>query len=419
MNFYDDPVTLECKSAAQQWLQSKDPLIQDFGARLLCLLCSKQVTLSTPGPHMPHIPPRDLIPEEFESYPWGPGVFRGGHEHLKLPLNFPSWASMISMPLREFWALEAENVGLRLGVFWASPHWRYLPHACESLDLHHRLRGSGIYFTQKSELEQLEFVPVAPGDVYLHLPSDIYGFESGEEPLLNLWAERIVDVQAVPRVIRDLQEVADDPVTRALQVAAHQWLQAEDQVVQLFGKKTKLFLRPRDLIRQVPEAAPPQGKISAEFRGCPWYPSLAYTNCMDPKLKPLRDCILYEEGDTMFGMFFAPAGTYYPAHRHQPWEIYHMIEGEGLFFLGDDGGEPAQALAEVDQMEAKPLSIFSNGPGCFWLHRPYQSHGMQLLDRPALILWGWIGDLSGDYDLRYLEKDIFLQCCKTHAKSRL
>lgn len=200
MNFYDDPVTLECKSAAQQWLQSKDPLIQDFGARLLCLLCSKQVTLSTPGPHMPHIPPRDLIPEEFESYPWGPGVFRGGHEHLKLPLNFPSWASMISMPLREFWALEAENVGLRLGVFWASPHWRYLPHACESLDLHHRLRGSGTYFTKKSELEQLEFVPVAPGDVYLHLPSDIYGFESGEEPLLNLWAERIVDVQAVPRV---------------------------------------------------------------------------------------------------------------------------------------------------------------------------------------------------------------------------
>eukprot|EP00435_Cladocopium_sp_Y103_P049197 s291_g14.t1 len=329
-------------SVLQKCSAEVDPLIQDFGARLLCLLCSKQVTVGTPGSH---IPPRDLLPEEFESYPWGPGVFRGGHEHVK-PVDFPS--SLASMPLREFWALEeAETVGLRLGVFWASPHWRYLPHACESLDLHHRLRGRGKYFTKKSS-EEFEFVPVAPGDVYLHLPSDVYGFESGEEPLLNLWAERIVDVQAVPRVIRDLQEVADDPVTRALAVAAHQWLQAEDQVVQLFGKKMKLFLRPRDpQIRQVPEAAPPQGKVSAEFRGCPWYPSLAYTNCMDPKLKPLRDCILYEEGDTMFGMFFAPAGTYYPAHRHQPWEIYHVIEGEGLFFLGDDGGEPAQALAEV------------------------------------------------------------------------
>ncbi len=149
--------------------------------------------------------------------------------------------------------------------------------------------------------------------------------------------------------------------------------------------------------------------VSAAFRGCPWYPSLAYTNCMDPKLKPLRDCVLYEEGDTMFGMFFAPAGTYYPAHRHEPWEIYHVLEGDGHFFVGDDGGAPAPPL-DLD-LKPKPLSTISGGPGTFWLHHPYQSHGMQIMERPALILWGWIGDLSGDYDLRYLEHDIF-QCCK-------
>ena len=50
----------------------------------------------------------------------------------------------------------------------------------------------------------------------------------------------LLSLLSLGEVIRDLQELADDPVTRALTVAAHQWLQAEDQVVQLFGKKMKL-----------------------------------------------------------------------------------------------------------------------------------------------------------------------------------
>jgi len=33
MGVFDCPVTLECKYAAEEWLQSKDPLIRDFGAR--------------------------------------------------------------------------------------------------------------------------------------------------------------------------------------------------------------------------------------------------------------------------------------------------------------------------------------------------------------------------------------------------
>lgn len=182
----DDAATLECKYAAQQWLQSEDPLIRDFGARLqsilafqqqrrkntliinhlslfimnqhvctyiyiyictciqvvkgrytrylriilcgalwvpvpetfriyslflpatLCLvhreyngktlhlskiacsialpatslptglLCSKTMNLRKQGSC---IPPKDLLPEEFLEYPWGPGILRGNFEH--------------------------------------------------------------------------------------------------------------------------------------------------------------------------------------------------------------------------------------------------------------------------------------------------------------------------------------------------
>ena len=40
----DDAATLECKYAAQQWLQSEDPLIRDFGARLQSILAFQQNT---------------------------------------------------------------------------------------------------------------------------------------------------------------------------------------------------------------------------------------------------------------------------------------------------------------------------------------------------------------------------------------
>ena len=143
----------------------------------------------------------------------------------------------------------------------------------------------------------------------------------------------------------------------------------------------------------------------------PFWHILTHIFLQGVETQPPTIGVFYEEGDTMFGLFFAPAGTYYPAHRHEPWEIYHVLEGDGHFFVGDDGGAPAPPL-DLD-LKPKPLSTLSGGPGTFWLHHPYQSHGMQIMERPALILWGWIGDLSGDYDLRYLEHDIF-QCCKTH-----
>ena len=106
---------------------------------------------------------------------------------------------------------------------------------------------------------------------------------------------------------------------------------------------------------------------------------------------------MYKNEDSMFGMFYLPAGIYYPAHRHEPMEIYHVIQGEARFFLADD----AESIHGTDGVEA---SIETEGPDSFWVHQPYQSHGLQTLDHPVLILWGWIGDLK-DFDFHYLPGD--------------
>lgn len=393
---FDDPLMLHCKAAAQDWLHSDDPLVQDFGARLMFILSSQDVSLSQRGKN---VPPEGLLPEEFQHYPWDIGTLLGKAEYKKH--EFQSEA-----PMRQFYAFEdLEHVALRLGVFWTSPHWHYSPHVYKSLELHHRVCGQGQYFTSNGG--QVESMDMSPGDIYVHLPSTMYGFESWDEPLLTLWAERVVDVDQVPRVIRDVQEVRADLVTSTLTRAAHLWLQAEDVSVQRFGRKLLPFLHPRSM-RRVVKDAPPLGAVPKAFRSCPWYPSLAYTQRMDAALKPLRDCIMYKNEDSMFGMFYLPAGIYYPAHRHEPMEIYHVIQGEARFFSADDG---MSSIQEVDGVEA---SIETWGPDSFWVHQPYQSHGLQTLDHPVLILWGWIGDLK-DFDFHYLPGDIF-QSAKLQAK---
>jgi len=216
----------------------------------------------------------------------------------------------------------------------------------------------------------------------------------------------INDVESQPKTITCFFHFAHQEIPYRLHPrtdlrtrAAHLWLQAEDVSVQRFGRKLLPFLHPRSsTLRRVVKDAPPLGAVPKAFRSCPWYPSLAYTQRMDVALKPLRDCIMYKNEDSMFGMFYLPAGIYYPAHRHEPMEIYHVIQGEARFFLADDG---MSSIQEVDGVEA---SIETWGPDSFWVHQPYQSHGLQTLDHPVLILWGWIGDLK-DFDFHYLPGD--------------
>lgn len=376
---FDCPVTLECKHVAAQWLQSTDPMIQDFGARLMYILRSKEIDLSE---RSTNAPPRSLLPGEFQHYPWDVTP-------LKTTAQYKIKDLEEEVPMRHFNPFEdLETVGLRLGIFWVSPHWHYPEHSHQSLELHHRLLGKGTYLTSAGSM------PLAPGESYLHLPEKTHGIDSQKEPLLTLWAERLIEPLEVPRVLSDLYALAADRVTQTLKHAAVLWLQSETEDVQRFGKKLLPFLQPRTPeMKKVGADAPPRGAgLPTEFRTCPWYPSGAYTVCMDPSLKPLKDCVMYKGTDSMFGFFYLPPGIYYPAHRHEPLEMYHVISGEARFFLADD--------------EDSEVQTATGGPDSFWLHQPYQAHGMQTFEKAVLILWGWIGNLE-DYDFHYLPSDIF------------
>jgi len=74
-----------------------------------------------------------------------------------------------------------------------------------------------------------------------------------------------------------------------------------------------------------------------------------------------------------------------------------------------------EALPFAFLKKPEETSVKTWGPDSFWLHHPYQSHGMQTLDRPVLVLWGWIGNLK-DYDFHYLPSHLVERHNK-HSKS--
>ena len=56
---------------------------------------------------------------------------------------------------------------------------------------------------------------------------------------------------------------------------------------------------------------------------------------------------------TPFSDRYTALGIYYPAHRHEPLEMYHVISGEARFFLADD--------------EDSEVQTATGGPDSFWL----------------------------------------------------
>jgi len=78
-----------------------------------------------------------------------------------------------------------------------------------------------------------------------------------------------------------------------------------------------------------------------------------------------------------FGIYWQQAHTFYPKHRHDALELYHIVSGTALWQAGD-----------------QPLEI--RPPGASFEHLDRIDHATQTTDEDLLALWAWRGDLSFD-----------------------
>ncbi|MBT3438078.1 MAG: hypothetical protein HOH02_03140 [Oceanospirillaceae bacterium] len=78
-----------------------------------------------------------------------------------------------------------------------------------------------------------------------------------------------------------------------------------------------------------------------------------------------------------FGIYWQQAHTFYPKHRHNALELYHIVSGTALWQAGNQ------------PFEARP-------PGASFEHLDRIDHATQTKDEGLLALWAWRGDLSFD-----------------------
>lgn len=368
-----DPLAIQCHEVGRNWIKSKDVVVQDVGARLLAVLDDVYLEPQVSE----HAPPMGMVPDELLHYPWKEMPMLAASEgQQKAPIKQLVWKE----------AEENSRFGLRLGIVWISPEHHYPRHKYERLAVFYQMTGTLQLFQDDQDLA------LPAGTTHVHLPQVWLGHQNPAEPTLSFWVERVLEVEEVPRVIKDLYEMSFDAVTLALKQAMHQWLLSEDSEAQNFGKALLLQLKPRSQLLEPepgwrpPDAQvtpPPAGSVSEGFDSCNWY----LTTLDDPEhpnLKYMRECVFVKTETCMFGLFYVPGNLWYKAHSHAPKEIYHVIDGEALLLLeGDENGQ-----------------LF--GPNTFRVHQPFQTHAMQTFDRPALILWVW----SGNLDWRHVDYQV-------------
>lgn len=78
-----------------------------------------------------------------------------------------------------------------------------------------------------------------------------------------------------------------------------------------------------------------------------------------------------------FGIYWQQGGSFYPKHRHNANELYHIVSGTALWQMGEQ------------RFEARP-------PGSSFEHLDRIDHATQTQDEDLLALWAWRGDLSFD-----------------------
>ncbi|MDB9753834.1 dimethylsulfonioproprionate lyase family protein [Oceanospirillaceae bacterium] len=78
-----------------------------------------------------------------------------------------------------------------------------------------------------------------------------------------------------------------------------------------------------------------------------------------------------------FGIYWQQAHTFYPKHRHDALELYHIISGTALWQRGDQDFKPQT-------------------PGASFEHLDRIDHALKTKDEDLLAIWAWRGDLSFD-----------------------
>ena len=78
-----------------------------------------------------------------------------------------------------------------------------------------------------------------------------------------------------------------------------------------------------------------------------------------------------------FGIYWQQANTFYPKHRHDALELYHVVSGTALWQMAEKN------------FKARP-------PGSSFEHLDRIDHATLTRDEDLLALWAWRGDLSFD-----------------------
>lgn len=94
----------------------------------------------------------------------------------------------------------------------------------------------------------------------------------------------------------------------------------------------------------------------------------AYVEFMGP------DGMLYSD-QVRLGIYWHDRHTFYPRHRHEAVELYHIVSGTGFWQHVTDTWTP------------RP-------PNSYVLHQANEDHATKTGAEPLLALWSWLGDIS-------------------------
>ena len=86
---------------------------------------------------------------------------------------------------------------------------------------------------------------------------------------------------------------------------------------------------------------------------------------------------MLKSDEIRLGIYWHDRHTFYPRHRHEAVELYHIVSGTAYW----------QHISE----EWVPRS-----PDSFVIHQSNEDHATKTGDQPLLALWSWLGNISFD-----------------------